>query len=145
MRDVEWINFKAIREGVLPPRYARTGDAGFDLVALEDYHIPSGETKKIPLGFALEIPPGYEVQIRPRSGKTLVWGQYVVNSPGTIDSSFRGEICVLIGSERCALKIKKGDAIAQGVLNRVPTALFHVVKELKSTQRGDGGFGHTGK
>jgi dUTP pyrophosphatase len=139
------VGFKVIRPGATPPVYAKDGDAGFDLVALQDYHVPCGTTAMVPLGYALEIPAGYEVQIRPRSGKTLQWGAYVVNSPGTVDSSFRGEVCVLIGSERCALTIRRGDKVAQGILKKVPRAVFQVVNELSTTDRGDGGFGHTGQ
>lgn len=139
------VKFKPIREGAEPPRYAKPGDAGFDLVAIEECHVPCGTTRMVPLGYVLQIPLGYEMQIRPRSGKTLCWGSYIVNSPATIDSSFRGEVCVLVGSERCAVTIKKGDRIAQGVLCKVPRAVFKLADKLGETERGEGGFGHTGQ
>jgi len=150
-RTVHWleetvpVGFKVIREGAEPPRYAKPGDAGFDLIAAENCVIPQGEVCKVPLGFALEIPHGYEVQIRPRSGKTLYWGSYIANAPGTIDAGFRGEVCLLVQAVLHTILIKKGDAVAQGVLKRAPKAIFHVVNTLSTTKRGEGGFGHTGQ
>jgi dUTP pyrophosphatase len=151
-RTVSWlietvpVGIKILRpDEVTAPRYARHGDAGFDLFAVEDAVVPMEYVKKIPLGFALEIPPGYEVQIRPRSGKTLQWGNYISNAPGTIDSSFRGEVCLLISAPFRPIFIKKGEAIAQGLLKRAPIAQFFLVDTLSQTDRGAGGFGHTGE
>lgn len=138
------VKIKILREGVVEPRYAHEGDAGFDLIAPDNHFIPCGTTKMVPLGYALEIPNGYEVQIRPRSGWTLQWGSYVANSPGTVDSSYRGEVCVLVQAERCSIQIRKGDKIAQGVLNEVPRAQFILSQELEATERNGSGFGSTG-
>ena len=150
-RTVQWlietvpVGIKILRDGAIPPRYARPGDAGFDFFAIEDAVIPMECVKKLPLGIALQIPPGYEVQIRPRSGKTLQWGNYITNAPGTIDSGFRGEICLLIHAPFRPIFIKKGDAVAQGLLKRAPIAQFFMVDTLSQTERGEGGFGSTGQ
>jgi dUTP pyrophosphatase len=139
------IGFKVLRAGAKPPRYAKPGDAGFDLIALDDLVVPESSVKLLKLGFSLEIPPGYEVQIRPRSGKARLWGSYIANSPGTIDSGYRGEICLLIQAPLETIIVRKGDAVAQGVLKRVPKAIFIEKTELSNTERGEGGFGHTGE
>ena len=139
------VGIKLLHKDATPPYYARPGDAGFDLIAIEDTVIPMECVKRVPLGIALEIPPGYEVQIRPRSGKTLQWGNYISNSPGTIDSSFRGEVCLLIHAPFRPIFIKKGDAIAQGLLKRAPIAKFFLMDILSQTERGEGGFGSTGR
>ncbi|YAR64353.1 dUTP diphosphatase [Bacillus cytotoxicus] len=145
------------------PRYARFGDAGFDLMALEDVIIKPGETKVIPIGLAFEIPPGYELQVRPRSGISRRTKLRVIL--GTVDSGFRGEVGVIIENtspkgnedygcndihgepefyESTAYQILKGDRIAQGVIAPVQTALFVEVDKLPDSERGINGFGSTG-
>jgi dUTP pyrophosphatase len=152
------IKIKKLHPDAVIPTYGSEGAAGFDLYAIEDVILIPGETKLIKTGLAMQIPFGYEVQVRPRSGMSLKTNFRVANAPGTIDSDYRGECCV-IGhhvSQSDKLKnsgnflkiqpieIKKGDRIAQGVLNKVPQAFFEVVEELDSTDRGVNGFGHTG-
>jgi dUTP pyrophosphatase len=122
--------------------------AGMDLYAelTEDLVLSPGERSLVPTGIALEIPDGYEAQIRPRSGLALRHGITLVNSPGTIDPDYRGEIAIIVinhGTE--PFRIKSGDRIAQMVFSRFVRAEFNEVSELGKTVRGEGGFGHTGK
>jgi len=130
------------------PCYMTTHSAGMDLYAelTEEIVLSPGERTLVPTGIALELPDGYEVQIRPRSGLALRHGITLVNSPGTIDPDYRGEIAVIVinhGTE--AFSIKSGDRIAQMVFSRFIRATFTEVTELGETARGEGGFGHTGK
>lgn len=130
------------------PCYMTTHSAGMDLYAelQEDLFLSPGERSLIPTGIALELPDGYEVQIRPRSGLALRHGITLVNSPGTIDPDYRGEIAIILinhGTE--PFLIKSGDRIAQMVFSRFVRAQFTEVYELGITTRGEGGFGHTGK
>lgn len=104
------------------------------------------EIKTVRTGLSMEIPEGYELQIRPRSGLSLTTKLRIANTPGTIDADYRGEILIIvenIGTE--PIVINHHDRIAQGVLNKVPQANFIIAEELSDTERGDGGFGHTGK
>jgi len=130
------------------PGYMTEHSAGMDLYAelSGEVVISPGERALIPTGIALELPDGYEVQIRPRSGLALRHGITLVNSPGTIDPDYRGEISVIVinhGTE--PFSIKSGDRIAQMVFSRFTRAMLTEVKELGETLRGEGGFGHTGK
>lgn len=136
------------------PTYGTDGAAGFDFYALEDVTIDPGQTKLIKTGIAMAIPEGYEVQVRPRSGMSLKTLFRVANAPGTIDSDYRGECCIIGHNAGMVtyndlvdptIEIKKGDRIAQGVLCEVPQANFQVVENLDETERGEGGFGSTGK
>lgn len=105
-----------------------------------------GEISLVPTGLAVSIPPGYEFQIRPRSGLAVKYGISIINAPGTIDSDYRGEICVALinfGKERFV--IRRGERIAQMVLAQVQTASLNLVEVLDSTEREAGGFGHTGR
>ena len=170
------VKIKKLRADATIPQYARALDAGFDLVAVDDVVILPGESKKIPTGLAFALPEGYELQIRPRSGIGTKTKLRVSNAPGTVDSGFRGEVCVLLDNislfapweqvcvlgadgksvferdnngepvryERGTYMIKKGDRIAQGVIAAVPVAKFEEVDELDETERGTGGFGHSG-
>jgi len=127
------------------PAYQSEEAAGFDLHSIEDVVINPGERKLIGTGLAFEIEKGYEVQIRPRSGLAFKHGITVLNSPGTIDSDYRGEIKVLLinlGNEK--FEIKKGDRIAQAVIAPVIQAEIIEVDSLSDTKRGAGGFGSTG-
>lgn len=108
-------------------------------------HIKPGDIKLIPTGLAVSVPTGYEAQIRPRSGLAFKHGIGMVNSPGTIDSDYRGEIGIIMinwGSE--SFIVKRGDRIAQMIISRVYRADFREVDDLDTTSRGKGGFGHTG-
>lgn len=140
------IKIKKIHEDAVIPKYQKEGDAGFDLYAVEDAIIHASQTKVIKTGLKMAIPDGYEIQIRPRSGLSLNTGLRVANSPGTIDSGYRGEVGVIMHNVNDYDEeiICKGDRIAQGVLKKVPIAEFEEVEELDDTERGEGGFGHTG-
>lgn len=164
------VKIKRLKDVELP-KYAKPGDAGFDLVAAEDVVINPGETKVIPTGLAFEIPPGYEMQIRPRSGMSRKTKLRVVL--GTIDSGYRGEVGVIADNASIieyasqprllkgaffgdndfnvirpvnyeVIKISKGERIAQGVIAPVVTAHFVEADELSDSERGKGGFGSTG-
>jgi len=130
------------------PKYETIGSAGLDIRAFiaSDLAIPPMGRAKIPTGLFLEIPEGYEAQIRPRSGLALKWGVTLLNSPGTIDSDYRGELEVIIintGSE--SFTVKNGDRIAQMVISPVARAVISEAEQLSETERGAGGFGSTGK
>lgn len=166
------VKIKRLHPDAVIPQYAHVGDAGFDLVAVEDVIVEPGETVKVPTGIAIELPPGYELQIRPRSGITLRTKLRV--QLGTVDSNYRGEIGVIVDNiahKDClsdgellftplditggvaydsghypynSYIIRKGDKIAQGVIAPVATATFIETDELSDTTRGEGGFGSTG-
>jgi dUTP pyrophosphatase len=128
------------------PRYMTPGAAGLDLLADEVVSLAAGERRLVPTGLALEIPPGYEGQVRPRSGLAMRHGIGMVNAPGTIDSDYRGEVGVLLvnhGEER--VDLARGERIAQLVISPVVQATLVEVDELAKSERGDGGFGSTGK
>lgn len=132
--------------GELPlPDYATSGAAGMDVVSAEDTVIAPGARHAVATGLALAIPPGFEIQVRPRSGLALKHGITVPNTPGTIDSDYRGELKVILinlGSE--PFKVRRGDRVAQLVLAPVVRASWLKVEELDETVRGSGGFGSTG-
>ena len=133
--------------GLPLPMYMTDGAAGADICAAvpAPVTLAPGERALIPAGFALAIPPGYEVQIRPRSGLALRSGVTMINSPGTIDSDYRGPIGVIMvnhGTEPHT--ISHGDRIAQMIVKAVERGVFTEVTELDTTARGDGGFGSTG-
>lgn len=130
------------------PEYMSANASGVDLLAAieEDISISPGDRKLIPAGISLALPSGFEGQIRPRSGLALKYGLTVLNSPGTIDADYRGEIKVILinlGPE--AYKIRRGERIAQLVIQALPEVILTEVEELPATERGEGGFGHTGK
>lgn len=132
-------------EGLPLPAYATSGAAGMDVVSAEDVMIAPGARHPVATGFAMAIPQGYEIQVRPRSGLAFKHGITVPNTPGTIDSDYRGELKVLLinhGTEEFA--IARGDRVAQLVLAPVTQAAWEVVDELDATERGEGGFGSTG-
>lgn len=133
-------------EGLPLPAYATAQSAGMDVVAAESLVLEPGQRHAVATGFAMAIPFGYEVQVRPRSGLALKHGVTVLNSPGTIDADYRGEVKVILanlGQEPFA--IERGDRIAQLVPQRLVHASFHMTEELESTERGTGGFGSTGQ
>jgi dUTP pyrophosphatase len=128
------------------PKYARAGDAGMDICASEDVTLKAFNWQKVSTGLYVEIPTGYEIQIRSKSGLASKYGVFVLNSPGTIDSGYRGEIKVILqNSDHRPYDIKKGDRIAQMVVAPVTTATLIEVAELSDSDRGEGGFGSTGK
>lgn len=133
-------------EGLPLPAYASDGAAGLDVVAAEDRILAPGERHAVATGFAIAIPAGFEVQVRPRSGLALKHGVTCLNTPGTIDEDYRGEVKVILanlGSEPFA--VTRGERIAQLVPAPVLKARFDEVDELDETGRGAGGFGSTGR
>ncbi|MDE2411649.1 MAG: dUTP diphosphatase [Sphingomonadales bacterium] len=131
--------------GLELPAYATAGAAGMDVLAAEDFMLPSGGRHAVATGLAVAIPPGFEIQVRPRSGLALKHGITVPNTPGTIDSDYRGELkVILINHGEESFEIRRGDRIAQLVLAPVTRASWLTVEELDETARGEGGFGSTG-
>ena len=132
-------------EGLELPGYATDGAAGMDVLSAEDVTIAPGARQAVASGLALAIPAGFEVQVRPRSGLALKHGISVPNTPGTIDSDYRGELkVILINHGSDPFEIRRGDRIAQLVLAPVIRATWLVAEELDETARGEGGFGSTG-
>ncbi|WP_375420262.1 dUTP diphosphatase [uncultured Sphingomonas sp.] len=133
-------------EGLQLPAYATAGAAGMDVVAAEDLVLAPGARHAVATGFAIAIPTGFEVQVRPRSGLALKHGITCLNTPGTIDSDYRGEVKVILanlGSEPYA--VVRGERIAQLVPAPVQHAIIDAVDSLDDTERGSGGFGSTGR
>ncbi|MEK6816300.1 MAG: dUTP diphosphatase [Nanoarchaeota archaeon] len=127
------------------PRYQTSGSAGMDVHSAEDLILKKGEIKLVPTGLFFALPEGYELSVRPRSGLALKHGITLLNSPGTLDSDYRGELkIILINHGPADFEIKKCDRIAQIVLNRYEPIEWHEVAELDDTERKSGGFGHTG-
>ena len=142
------VNIKCMAStGAIIPQYKTAGAAGADLCAFLDapLTIPAGKFAMVPTGLFFEIPEGYEVQVRPRSGLAAKNGVTVLNTPGTIDSDYRGEIkVILINLGENDFTINSGDRIAQMVVAPVTQASFTTVESLSETERGTGGFGSTG-
>lgn len=137
-----------LEEGVQLPKYESTGAAGLDVRAniSEKVTLGSLERALIPTGIRMAIPEGYEVQVRPRSGLALKHGITLLNTPGTIDSDYRGELKIIVanmGKEPYVIEVQ--ERIGQLVLNKVEQMEFEIVSSLDETVRGEGGFGHTGK
>jgi dUTP pyrophosphatase len=133
-------------EGLPAPTYATEGAAGLDVVAAEDVTLAPGQRHAVATGFAIAIPAGYEVQVRPRSGLALKHGITCLNTPGTIDHDYRGEVKVILANLGDApFDIVRGERIAQLVPARVQRARLREVTDLDSTARGAGGFGSTGQ
>lgn len=127
------------------PSYAHDGDAGMDVYSNEDYTLKPGERKLFSTGIKIAVPPGYECQTRPKSGLALKHGISIVNTPGTIDSGYRGEVgIILINHSKEPYHVEKGKKIAQLVFNKVEEAKFEEVDVLEETSRNEGGFGSTG-
>jgi len=141
------IQIKKLSNEVMTPKYETLGSSGMDLAAYieQDVVINSGDKALVPIGFSLSIPQGYEVQIRPRSGLAAKKGITVLNTPGTIDADYRGEIkVILINLSKDKFTIKNGERIAQMVVCPVEKVSLEEVEELSQTNRGTGGFGSTG-
>ena len=130
------------------PRYMTPQSAGMDIHAAvaEDLRLEKGDIATLPTGFAMALPEGYEAQIRPRSGLAVKHGIGLINSPGTIDADYRGEVMIaVINLGPQPYTFHRGDRVAQMVINRVHQAEVQEVEILDETQRNAGGFGHTGK
>lgn len=139
------VMLRQLDPGLPPPEYAHPGDAGADLRAAESITLAAGSRVLVRTGVAIALPPGYVGLVHPRSGMASRLGVTVLNAPGTVDAGYRGEIMVnLVNHDRAAVEIRRGDRIAQLVVQRVERAHFHVVDELPDSSRGAGGHGSTG-
>ncbi|HHV60986.1 MAG TPA: dUTP diphosphatase [Clostridiaceae bacterium] len=158
------VYFEICREGAKIPSYARDGDAGMDVFSAKDVTISPGETVVVPTGLKLAIPEGFELQVRPRSGISLNTPLRVSNSPGTIDSGYRGELGIIMTNTSCTCnssdkifdldskgnfkgtyRIKKGERIAQIVLNQIPKIIIKITDSVEKIGKNrNGGFGSTG-
>ena len=150
MLDAIKVEIQKMNEDVEIPSYAKEGDAGMDVRAYftsesKVIELQAGDRKIIPTGLKVAIPNGYEIQVRPRSGMAFKKGITVLNTPGTIDCGYRGEIGVIVhNASPSPVTIEHGERVAQLVLNKVPSILWEEVNELSDTDRGEGGFGSTG-
>ncbi|MEM7064455.1 MAG: dUTP diphosphatase [Cyanobacteria bacterium P01_B01_bin.77] len=140
------VKFKKLAPTAVIPRYAHPGDAGADLAAIGAHTLEPLQRLAIPTGLAAEIPLGYEMQVRPKSSLALHHGITLLNTPGTVDAGYRGEIkVILINLGQAAFDISPGQRIAQIVIAPVIQAEFVEIESLSESQRGDDGFGSTGK
>lgn len=139
------LEFKRIHPDAVLPGYAKPGDAGMDLRSVDELSVPPRSRALVRTGLVMALPPGYEAQVRPRSGLALKSGITVLNTPGTIDSGYRGEVgVILFNTTDEPFAVRKGDRIAQLVVASVVEAQVAEVAELGETERGAGGFGSTG-
>ena len=139
------LGFKRIHPDATLPAYAHASDAGMDVRSVEDLTIPAGRRALVHTGLVMELPLGYEAQVRPRSGLALKHGITVLNTPGTIDAGYRGEVGVILANFGDAdFVVKKGDKIAQIVIAPVTQPEIVEVADVNATDRGAGGFGSTG-
>lgn len=140
------VQLKMLDPGLEAPSYAHPGDAGADLRAREDVYLAPGERKLVPTGVSVALPDGFVALIHPRSGLATKFGLTVVNAPGTVDAGYRGEIAVTLlnTDQKHPIELKRGDRIAQMVIQRVEYACFVAVDQLSDSVRGSGGFGSTG-
>ncbi len=129
------------------PRYAKGGDAGADIVSRIDITLAPGERALVPTGIAIALPAGYVALVHPRSGLAIKHGVTMVNAPGTVDAGYRGELQVILinHAKSETVSFKRGDRIAQLVIQKVERAEFVEVRELPGSGRGSGGFGSTGR
>ena len=143
--DAMTLRIKRIRPGAVLPAYAHESDAGMDLCSAVDAVVPKGGRALVPTGLVFMLPPGYEAQVRPRSGLALKRGVTVLNTPGTIDAGYRGEVGVVLANfGEADFEVKAGDRIAQAVVAPVTKAAVEECGDVDSTDRGKGGFGSTG-
>jgi len=139
------IKFQRINEDAIIPRFAKEGDAGLDITSINDCELQPGQHLLVKTGLKMEIPFGYEAQVRPRSGLALKNKITVLNSPGTIDSGYRGEVgVIMMNHSNESFKVNKGDRIAQLIIAKHETPKIQEVEELEESKRGEGGFGSTG-
>lgn len=145
MNDVD-VLIQRLDPSVPLPAAAHPGDAGMDLVTTHDALIHPGERVLLPTGIAIALPAGYVASVVPRSGLAVKHGVSLVNAPGTIDAGYRGEISVSVINldPRVAVTLRRGDRIAQMIVQRVPVVRLHEVEQLPGSDRGQGGFGSTG-
>jgi dUTP pyrophosphatase len=144
IEDIELQVKRLVADAPLPA-YAHDGDAGLDLAAAEDVELPAGGRAAVPTGLAVAVPRGWVGLVHPRSGLARRHGVTVANAPGTIDAGYRGEVQVLlVNLGRDPVTLRKGDRVAQLLLQRVGRAEIVEVEELDGTTRGEGGFGSTG-
>jgi dUTP pyrophosphatase len=135
-----------LQDNAIIPQFKTIGSAGMDICSIEDVILQPSEFRIIKTGLAMQIEQGYEIQVRPRSGLACKYGITVINTPGTIDSDYTGEVGVgLINLSKTEYHINVGDRIAQLVINKVEQPEIELVQELDQTERGSGGFGSTGK
>ena len=130
------------------PAYATRGSSGMDIYASveDDLHLQPGETTLVPTGIRIAVPEGFEAQVRPRSGLAIKHEIGILNSPGTIDSDYRGEVKIVITNfGKKEFIVRRGDRVAQLVISPVVRAIWEEVNSIDETERGEGGFGHTGK
>lgn len=140
------IKFQKLSPAAIIPTYAHPGDAGADLVAIEQHILAPMQRLAIPTGLAVEIPQGYEMQVRPKSSLALKHGITVLNTPGTVDAGYRGEIkVILINLGEHTFEISPGQRIAQIIIAPVTQAKFLATDQLSESSRGAGGFGSTGR
>ena len=139
------IKIQKINNDAVIPHYVHRGDAGMDLYSVEEVILAAGERKLIGTGLKFEIPMGFELQVRPKSGLAANFGVTVLNTPGTVDSGYRGEVKVILyNSSKNDYQVKRGEKIAQAVIAKYEEAEIEEATELGETSRGDGGFGSTG-
>ena len=139
------IKIQKINPGAIIPQYANKDDAGMDLFATKDYILMPNHRALVGTGLKMEIPRGYEMQIRPKSGLALRNGITILNTPGTIDAGYRGEVgVILINKSSIPYRVEKGQKIAQAVFNKIEKAKIIVSENFSKTDRGEGGFGSTG-
>ncbi|NLW06885.1 MAG: dUTP diphosphatase [Clostridia bacterium] len=139
------LKVKLLNDRARLPEYAHPGDAGLDLFAAADKVLQPGESSLVPTGISIQLPPGTEAQIRPRSGLALKYQVTLLNTPGTIDAGYRGEIgVIMINHGRLPFKVETGMKIAQMVIKPVLSVKIEAVDELEESSRGTGGFGSTG-
>lgn len=149
MSEIKLVKIKKLDPKAVMPEYKTKGSSGFDLVSIEDVVIPAGKVKLVHTGISLEIESyvsNFEVQVRSRSGLALKNGVFVLNSPGTVDFDYRGEVGVILANfSDVEFRVSAGDRIAQAVVVKIEKVKFTEVEELSDTVRGEGGFGSTGK
>jgi len=142
------LKYKKLHEDAMEPVYSTKGAACFDISSMEQYSILPGETVKVRTGLAFEVPEGYELEIRPRSGLSFTSKIRLSNSPGTVDSDYRGEVHFILDNLMTKFPnpylIMKGQRLGQGILRKVDRVEFEEVTELSETIRGEKGFGSTG-
>lgn len=129
------------------PSYAKPGDAGADIYSRIDIELSPGERKLVPTGIAIALPPGFAAFVHPRSGRAIKEGLGMVNAPGTVDAAYRGELQVILINydKKISISIKRGERIAQLIIQKIEHAEFVELEELPGSSRGSDGFGSTGK
>jgi dUTP pyrophosphatase len=139
------VKVQKVSADAVMPYYEHEGDSGVDLFSVEDKLLKPGERALVSTGIRIALPPGYEAQVRPKSGLAIKSGITVLNTPGTVDAGYRGDVCVImINHSDSDFKVEKGKKIAQMVFQKVESAAFEEVNSLDETSRGEGGFGSTG-